>query len=94
MILAKAANESTFFSDFYHRLKFWTLNINDPQTPTKDFCTPWLAILECLSPCLLSPLNVCWSGSKTSCIYRYIQGVFLPDKKILRVGSKHEDKHY
>ena len=28
MILAKTANESIFFSVFYHRLKFWILNFN------------------------------------------------------------------
>ena len=37
MILAKTANESTFFSVFYHHLKFWTLNFNASQLLQKMF---------------------------------------------------------
>ena len=37
MILAKAANESTFFSVLYHHLKFWTLNFNAPYLLQKMF---------------------------------------------------------
>ena len=35
--MAKTENESTFFSVFYHRLKFWTLNFNAPQLLQKTF---------------------------------------------------------
>ena len=37
MILEKTANESTFFTIFYHRLKFWTLNFNVPYLLQKSF---------------------------------------------------------
>ena len=37
MILAKTGNESTFFSVFYHHLKFWTLNFNAPLLLQKTF---------------------------------------------------------
>ena len=37
MISAKTANESTFFSIFNHRLKFWALNFNSPQLLQKMF---------------------------------------------------------
>ena len=37
MILAKTANESTNFSVFNHRLKFWTLNFSAPELPQKTF---------------------------------------------------------
>ena len=37
MIFAKTANESTFFSVFYHRLKFWTLKFNAPWHLQKTF---------------------------------------------------------
>ena len=37
MILAKTANESTYFSVFNHRLKFWTLSFSAPQLLQKTF---------------------------------------------------------
>ena len=37
MIFLKTVNESAFFSVFYHRLKFWTLNFNAPQLLQKTF---------------------------------------------------------
>ena len=37
MILAKTANESSFFPVFYHRLKFWTSNYNAPELQQKKF---------------------------------------------------------
>ena len=37
MISAKTANALTFFSVFYHRLKFWTLNFNAPSLLQKTF---------------------------------------------------------
>ena len=37
MFSVKTANESMFFSVFYHRLKFWTLNFNAPELLQKTF---------------------------------------------------------
>ena len=37
MILAKTANESTYFSGFNHRLKFWALNFSTPELLLKTF---------------------------------------------------------
>ena len=37
MILVKTANESTYFSVFNHRLKFWTLKFSAPQLLQKTF---------------------------------------------------------
>ena len=33
----ESANESTFYSVFHHRLKFWSLNFNAPQLLQKTF---------------------------------------------------------
>ena len=81
MIFAKTANESTYFSAFNHRLKFWTLNFSSPQLLQKTF-VPYGFLFNnvylhvCYHPSTPSTIttspHLCQSGSKTPCIYVYI----------------------
>ena len=49
------------------------LKLSCPLAPTEEVCVPWFPFQQCLSSCLLSPLKVCWSTSRTICIYTYVQ---------------------
>ena len=68
MILAKTANESTYFSVFNHCLKFWTLNFSAPQLLQKTFA-PHSCPLTNVCIHSLPPLKVCPNIDGTPSIY-------------------------